>query len=488
MIDHKQLNELGQQIDSASDNADSQRLQELEEQFAKLCGPLSPGDDLGAYIWYFRSNIHAALQDIAGRHAWEWRLPHRERQILYLRRAAAHPAFIRLATVSKASILTNIGNALSLIGRGLEAISLYDAALQNVPNFAMALGNRGEAMYALLPNIPDPGHAILIAASAVTWHRRALAEDATWEGGSSEYGQYFAATQTLIASRMDVDATIAAVRLDEHSLGKSKAEKAYRRWALHHELFLNPLSVIGPHAIGATDRLNLPSHVAPIGDPPTFIAWFNQMKQEFVSARWFLYEGVQQERHHFVDREVFLVNTLDYPQFGIQTEKLRTAFRIAYGLLDKIAGFVNAYFKLGLDTTQVDLRRIWHPKKGAALRPEFTAKANLHLRGLYWLSQDIIGDDPQDQDSIAPEAPELKRLRNLLEHRCLVLRLMDLKDPMGSVETARIEDFRESTMHIVRLARFALMYLAMSLRKEEADRMAEKEQGPIMPGIPLPIL
>ncbi len=463
-------------------------MKELEEQFANICAALSPDDDFGAYIWYFRSNIHSALQDIAGRRAWEWRLPHRERQILFLRRAAAHPAFVRLADVSKAYILTNIGNALSSIGRGLEAINLYDAAIQIVPNFAMALGNRGEAMYALHHGVPDPGHVILIVASAVTWRRRALAKNATWEGGSPEYGKYFAATQTLISSSIDVDATVAAARLDEHSLGKSKAEKVYRRWALHHQLFLNPLSVIGPHAIGATDRLNLPSHVTPIADPPTFIAWFNQMKQEFVSARWFLYEGMQTEKQHFVDREVFLVNTLDYPQFGIQTEKLRTAFRIAYGLLDKIAGFVNSYFKLGLATTQVDLRRIWHPTKGSALRPEFTAKPNLHLRGLYWLSQDIIGDDPADQDSIAPEATELKRLRNVLEHRCLVLRWMDLGDPMGSVETARVDDFRESTMHIVRLARFALMYLAMSLRKEEADRMAGKGQDSILAGIPLPIL
>jgi hypothetical protein len=51
------------------------------------------------------------------------------------------------------------------------------------------------------------------------------------------------------------------------------------------------------------------------------------------------------------------------------------------------------------------------------------------------------------QDSIAPEASELKRLRNLLEHRCLVLREMDFGDPMGVVETASIDEFEASTKH-----------------------------------------
>jgi hypothetical protein len=188
-----------------------------------------------------------------------------------------------------------------------------------------------------------------------------------------------------------------------------------------------------------------------------------------------------------VDNEVFLVNTLDYPAFGIQVEKLRASFRIAYGLLDKVAGFINAYYKLGVEARRVDFRNIWHVKKGV-IRPEFLNKENLHLRGLYWLSQDIIGDDPTDQDSIAPEAVELKRLRNLLEHRCLVVREMDFGDPMGVVETTSLENFEQSTMHIVRLARVALMYLAFSLRKEESDRRKGNREDEIIPTMKLPVL
>jgi LA2681-like HEPN len=104
---------------------------------------------------------------------------------------------------------------------------------------------------------------------------------------------------------------------------------------------------------------------------------------------------------------------------------------------------------------------------------------------LYWLAQDIVGDDPTDQDSIAPNASHLKKLRNLLEHRCLVLRHMDFGCPMGVVETETLHEFQASTFHILRLARAALMYLAFSMKQEERAR---RKEGEFVPAMPLPDL
>lgn len=480
---YQDLQQFGADIDNATDTRNRVQLEELDVKAAEYCK--DQGSDYAAYIWYFRSNIQAALQDLSDPRSWEWRQPHRERQILYLRRAASHPTFLRLARTTQASILTNLANGLSSLGRGLEAIELYDAALERVPKFAMALGNRGSAMHGVLVSIPDTGHIRLVAAHAHARLKSAVQPDVTWEGGDPAAGAYFGNIAADIESKIDPARVIAENPLDAFSLGRSKEEQHYRRWALEHNLFLNPLQMIGPHAIAATDRMNLPSHTAPISDPPEYIAWFNQMKQEYVGARWFLYEGSKSKKRHFADREVFLVNTLDYPAFGIQVEESRSAFRIAFSLLDKIAGFINAYYKLGMDAKRVDIRNIWHTKNGG-LRPEFLKKENLALRGLYWLALDIIGDEPADQDSIAPQAAELKRLRNLLEHRSLILREMGTNDPMGVVETASLADFEEHTLYILKLARSALMYLAFSIRKEESDRKA-KDDG-FIPGIELPIL
>ena len=271
---YEELENFGNDINEAGDAGNEARLQELDEQAALYC--MDPNSEYRAFVWYFRSNVQAALQDIKSSRSWSWRQENRERQILYLRRAAVHPTFIRLAPMSQASILTNLGDSFSSFGRGVEAIEFYDAALELVPKFAMALGNRSGAMHALLPNIPDPGHATLVAAYAYRNLKSALASDAVWSGENPSACEYFAKTASHIEAKLDPEKVIHANPLDQYSLGRSKAEKGYRRWSLQHDLFLNPLTAVGPHSIAATDTLNLPSYVSRVGDPPTFIAWFNQ--------------------------------------------------------------------------------------------------------------------------------------------------------------------------------------------------------------------
>jgi hypothetical protein len=61
------------------------------------------------------------------------------------------------------------------------------------------------------------------------------------------------------------------------------------------------------------------------------------------------------------------------------------------------------------------------------------------------------------------------------------LREMDLGDPMGVIETETLSEFQTSTLHILRLARAALMSLAFSMRQEERSRRKSDEFVPTMP-------
>jgi hypothetical protein len=48
-----------------------------------------------------------------------------------------------------------------------------------------------------------------------------------------------------------------------------------------------------------------------LDEPPSLVGFFNQIKQEYVSARWSLYGGTHSSsRAHFSDRDVTLTNTL----------------------------------------------------------------------------------------------------------------------------------------------------------------------------------
>jgi hypothetical protein len=202
--------------------------------------------------------------------------------------------------------------------------------------------------------------------------------------------------------------------------GKTAAEQDYRRWVLRECLFLNPLNDLGPYSIAAHDVLSLPSYETPLREPPTLIGFFNQMKQEFVSARWLLYEGLHAKGVHFSDRDVLLLNTLDYPTYALAIEKVKVAYRMAYSLFDKIAFFLNDYGKLDIAPHQVYFRTLWYEKcdPNRGVRDAFNQSRNLPLRGLFWLAKDLF--DVGFRDVMEPEANALHTIRNYLEHSYLL--------------------------------------------------------------------
>jgi tetratricopeptide (TPR) repeat protein len=461
-------------IDAAIEAVNQQELEALDKRCAAM---LKASSEDETRLLYYRSNVQAALQDITDAQSWKWRQPHRERQILYLRRAKATAGFAAVAPESRAQILTNLANTLNSLGRSIEALQHYDQALDEIPHFAIALGNRGIARAELARQLHDSGHVIVLMQAAAADIKRALAPDAFWDNDYPEaidqYQRWLKWLTEVIARNQPC-----TIDLDGFSLGRTKTEKRFRRWALENELFLSPLNVIGTHAIAAADPFGLPPHRGSIDEPPHFIAWYNQMKQEFAAARLLLFESIVGNDRHYADRDLMLVDTLDFHAFGLKVEKQRIAFRMAYGLLDKIAGFLNGYFKLGDDPNRLSLRSVW-PTKGP-VRKEFADRPNLPLRGLYWLSLDLLAAEPADIDAIAPDAAELNQLRNALEHRCVVLREVDTTLPTGIVETRTMLEFRQSTFRMMSLARAALFYLSLAVGIEERKRDESKTDDEII--------
>lgn len=466
------------QVDHAADNGNLEALRQLDERCAELLKTCE--GSRAATTWYYRSNVQAALQYFDDPHSWKWRQPHRERQILYLRRARSHVGFKDIHPIVRAQIITNLANNLNSLGRSVEAIALYDVIIRHQPHFAMALGNRGKARMDFARMLHDKGHACIILVAAYDDLMAAASPTAMWDSVYPGIREQFIIEAKKIENAIDITAIRSLNNLDAYKLGKTKQEREYRRWALSHQLFLNPLNVLGAHAIAATDRFSLPDHRSPAGEPPQFIAWFNQLKQEYAAARLLFFEAEKGHTRHFADRELMLVDTLDYPAFGMPLEKMRLAFRTAYSLLDKVAGFINAYFQLGDNPDRVSLRNVWLAKDRQTIRPEFTEHPNLPLRGLYWLALDIIGKEPNDPDAITPEAADLNRLRNALEHRCLALKEFETSRSTGLIETTTVDAFRDHTFIMMRLARASLIYLSLAVGREEWIR-TEADGGDAFP-------
>ncbi len=450
-----------------------------------------------ALLEYFRANAWANRQH--QRHAdhaaaWAWEQPELQEQVLHLRRASKHAGFDELPILRRCQILTNLANQLNTVGRFVEALEYWNRALAMRPLFGMAIGNRGQGLAEYARALYDPGHQRLFLRFAHQALSAALSAEAEYEGpGYAGAKTFFQNLRDRIASAADIEKISRGIDLEGHALGASEKERLYRRWCLQNSLFLNPLNDLGSYPIAARDILMLPSFVTAIGEPPTLIGFFNQMKQEFTSARWLYYEGAHATSVHFADRDVMLYNTLDYPSYSLAVEKVKAAYRIVYSLFDKVAFFLNAYLDLKLEAKSVYFRSIWYEKadpRKRVIRPDLDRSENWALRGLYWLAKDLFEKDFRDVTE--PDAQALYEIRNRLEHGYLKVHEM-LASPSADPESpgawwtdklaysVERQDFTAKTLRLLKLARAALIYLSLAMHREELRRAAQKGEGRTLP-------
>ncbi|WP_339764692.1 LA2681 family HEPN domain-containing protein [uncultured Sulfitobacter sp.] len=479
---------LGLKIDQSIDAKDAEELRSL----IKVCRARlvevesSQRVDLNYFIANAYSGLWRIRSDVDG--TWDWKAHETVQEILALRRAIDEQAFEQSTHIRQCQIRTNLANSLSGLGRTVEAIEEYSKVLKLDATFAMALGNRAYAMITYSWYLYDTGHQCVILDCALNDYRNALQPTAFWDSGfEARAADQFAEKLTDIKSYLNDVGFDNNIHLASFSLGETHKEVEYRRWCLSNHLFLNPLNDVMDKSIAAKDVLHLPSHSYQIDEEARFPTYYNILKQEYVSARYHLFESRCFDEDHMVDREVLLFESFDYGQLDFRTEQLKLAFRSAYSILDKVALFLNDYFHIGLRAKQVSFRQVWETQvKGRAmeLRSPFVGTKNLPLRGLYFLSKDFFDDDFVEVAS--PDARGLADLRNFAEHKFLTL--TDFRSPQAEDEQHRHisrEDFALKTMRVIKMARASLIYLSMAMYREEQIRSEAKLEEETKISVPI---
>jgi hypothetical protein len=200
-----------------------------------------------------------------------------------------------------------------------------------------------------------------------------------------------------------------------------------------------------------------------------------------------LYEGLTTKTTHFADRDVTLVDTLDFSAHSLCLEKTRLAFRTAYSILDKLAFLLNTYLALGVRPEKVNFRKLWHrnedPRRG--LKPELQGRENWPLRGLFWLSRDLSAEG-DDRHALDPDAQDLVQIRNHLEHRHLTVHEGSWvthgsgrygESPDGLWFAIDRRDFESRALRALKLARSSLTYLIHAVLVEEQARAATRPRS-----------
>lgn len=435
-------------------------------------------------LHYFVGNAWSELQrhrSAPDANLWDWDQPEAEQAILAYRNAINSEGFPHLRPKRQARILTNLANLLDHLGRLIEAIELWDRALQNTPGFGMAQGNRALGLRTYGVYLYDNAHKGLFLKTAHHELTNALTQELEEHARTG-----FTAARDEIAERLTPEYLSRTTNLDEYPLGDTNEEQDYRKAMLAARLFLNPLNDLGPHAIAARDVLRTPPIVVRISEGPYYQGFMNQLKQEFVAARYLYYEGITTRHPHYADRHVTLTDTLDYPSYGLGTEQVRAAYRLAYSLFDKIAFFLNHYLNLGIPEKNVSFRGIWYTKNNQkkGLRQEFRRYENLPLRGLYWLAKDLAPLDAGVTGTLEPDAQHLKDIRDHLEHKYLKLHTEGFLGPAPTRATGMLRDTLALSLHrhtfekkchrILNLSRAAFIYLALAIHREETLRAKKR--------------
>ena len=467
------LVDLAHAIDAASDAGDEELLRQLGgERESRL--DTAEGENR-VLLHYYQSNTCSAI--IASKqhdptYAWSWEQTDGVQNVLLLRSAIREPAFETIEPTVACQIRTNLANRLNRLGRPVAANEQWLKVLEIEPRFAKALANRARAIASYAMTLYDEGHRRFLLATARSLFDAALHVDGLWESGDRA-----SIAPNLITERNRIDAHFKGVAhnenldLNQWSLGTTEEERSYRRWCLRERLFLNPLNDAYTESVAATDVLHLPNHTYRIEEAPRFPAYYNLMKQEYVSARYRLYRATHEDDPHFLMRDVLMLNGDVRQTLGHYTEELRSAFRSAYAIFDKIGLFLNDYLQIGLKPRDVTFRRIWSEKQGSRvfeIRPMFKGHRNWLLRGLYFLSKDLFDD--AFKEVAEPDADKIARMRQQVEHRFLSVQHVPHGESTETHWLISVDDFQDRTLRLLKMAREALIYLSLAMHREEALR------------------
>ena len=358
----EKVDAIGELVDLATDFRDNRF---LDKAFLIAEGldldELRINDRLNFY--YFIANAWSTKRLINVQpkpNSWENVKDELSKELYHLRKCISIKEFENSSPEFQCQVFTNLGNLFQLVGRFVEAQEYWNLALKLIPDFHMALGNKARGLFEYARFLYDSSHRnILVYHSYISIKKALLGEQVIHQSAYNVFKELF----SNIHKNWPKDYLNKQYSFD-HKLGKDKKLISYRKWCLINTLYLNPLNDLAPYNIACHDILHLPNMTVPLRDPPKYHSLFNQIKQEYGTARFLFYEGIQLLKYNYSDKDIVLVDTLDYAEYSFNLEKVKIAYRMIYSLFDKIAYLLNSYLGVGIENHKSSFRALWHePKK-----------------------------------------------------------------------------------------------------------------------------
>lgn len=240
-------------------------------------------------------------------------------------------------------------------------------------------------------------------------------------------------------------------------------------------------STLSEHALycpcvgSARDNLSIPTLTGIVGDfviPMELV--LNRLKSEFSFARNLYYEYLTHDTPEDIQHELCFSELLQEEVLGIDIEKIRTAFRACFSILDKIGAAICGLYGLYPDG-HIYFHNMWRlDMKGR--RDKFEAAKNPGLLALYSIATDL--NEKKDG-----EWAFYKAWRDDLEHKFVVVFTGEKpSDVYTSHKLVRDmvfigeADFIRHFEHLLQLTRSAIFSFVFSVRERG---LAGKRDGVI---------
>ena len=231
---------------------------------------------------------------------------------------------------------------------------------------------------------------------------------------------------------------------------------AFEKWVNENYLRINRFCDVEPmSSLSMSDNVKLPYIRAAKDRQKLFEASYEEIKKSFVDTRKLAYTA--------------MVGSGD-----ISTELLKMTYKNFYSVFDKIAVFLQAYLNLPIRVHQADFASIWTDRKGR-LREDFMANPqNLSLLALYNVKLDVYGSNSVDY-VIDEQTKDLKRIRNFIEHKVIVIRDGEMHYDDYLLQISR-EELAINTVRLAQLVRCAIIYFCNFVLHSENDETFSRKR------------
>jgi tetratricopeptide (TPR) repeat protein len=372
----------------------------------------------------------------------------------------------------RARTLVNLGNTLDTLGRREEALAVYDEALDIRPDHAMAMCNKAMALvyYARICGVYE-------VATILEAHRMldaVLGNKELADSLDATARQIFEKTEDgnrrVLAKLKIIHSHVKHKKYDESYM--TNFERLYMKYCSDKNLFLNLHVVDRKCEASIVDPLFI-SYFGPLDEEDRaydLFRYFNQIKEDFITARMMLVES-QYRRSDFdrISRRTTLINTLDYSVFNIYVGYLKCSFKQAFGILDKIAVFINRHFQIGLQENRIAFDETRHGKSvwisaDGTTRQVIVDSENESLLALYDIFRDFQSGEYQD----------LKDIRNSLVHRRLVVHRPPTRAESKIIDKENIQydELLAKTEFLLKLVKSSIVYLLAFVEEENAKKQS----------------